>query len=473
MRVFFTNKKSDFIKNLITAFLAQGISLLCSVLMSFILPKYIGVGEYSYWQLFIFYASYVGFFHFGFNDGIYLRLGGKKYEELDYDKIGTQLKLFTAMELFVSFMLIVVTYFTTSNPQRKFIWIMTGIYLLFANLASCLGFLFQAVNKTKIFSISIIIDRVLVLIFIALLLIEKQDAFPPFVITYTISKIASLVYCAWMGRRIVFSKFRNIGESLAEMWLNLSTGIKLTIANIMSMLILGIGRIIIDNVWGIKAFGKVSLSLSLTNFFLLFIQQVSMVLFPALRRTEEGQQKKIYHKLRAYLSLFLPTAFIAYFPMKSIVGWWLPQYNESLKYFALLLPLCTFDGKMQMLCNTYLKVLRQEKKLLQFNLYAFLMSLCLGVCSGYIFHNMDCVVLSMVLSTVFRSIIAELFLAKQMEINILRPMSLEITFALVFIASTWFLDGLLTFGIMAGAYGIYLFLYKNMISTTSFEHIGN
>lgn len=451
------NRKSDFFKNLMTAFLAQGISLLCSMFMSFIIPKYIVIGEYSYWQLFIFYIGYVGFFHFGFNDGIYLRLGGKKYEELDYDKIGTQFKLFIVLELFVSFTLILVTHFAVSNPQRRFIWTMTGIYLLLTNLTSCLGFLFQAVNKTKIFSISTILDRIFVLVFIILLLWKKLDNFEPFVITYTLSKAAALIYCVWMAREIVFSKLANICGLLPEMWLNFSTGIKLTIANIMSMLILGIGRIIIDNVWGIESFGKVSLSLSLANFFLLFIQQVSMVLFPALRRTEDVQQKKIYYKLRTYLSLFLPAAFIAYFPLKLIVSWWLPQYNESVKYLALLLPLCTFDGKMQMLCNTYLKVLRQERTLLRFNLYAFSMSLCLCACSGYIFHSMNGVVLSMVLSIIFRSIIAELFLAKEMGINIFKPMGMEIALVLIFVSSTWFLNGLSAFGITVSAYGVYLF----------------
>lgn len=67
------NKKS-LIRNLIYAFSAQGISLILSVLMSMIVPKLLGVEDYSYWQLFIFYIGYVGFSHFGLTDGIYLRL---------------------------------------------------------------------------------------------------------------------------------------------------------------------------------------------------------------------------------------------------------------------------------------------------------------------------------------------------------------------------------------------------------------
>lgn len=457
------NEKTQFTKNLLAAFLAQGISLLSSLFMSFIIPKFLGITEYSYWQLFIFYSNYVGFFHFGFNDGLYLRLGGKKFEELEYDKIGTQFKLLFVMECAISLAVVFLAVFSEPNPERRFIWIMTGFYLLLSNLATCLGFLFQAVNRTKIFSISVIMDRIFILVSILLLLLGKQRHFEPFIITYTLSKAASLAYCVWIAKEIVFSRLIDIRQALTDMWQNFSVGIKLTVANIMSMFILGVGRIIIDNIWGIESFGKISLSLSLSNFFLLFIQQVSMVLFPALRQTGDEQQRKIYNNIRSYLGLLLPAVFIAYFPLKFIVGWWLPQYSESLRYLALLLPLCTFDGKMQMLCNTYLKVLRQEKKLLQFNVCAFAMSLCLCAFSGYVLRSMTCVVMSMVVSIIFRSIIAEWFLSKEMGADIKKMMAQEIALVLVFTLSAWFCPESVAFGLTAAAYGIYLFSNRHRI----------
>ena len=163
------NEKTNFLKNIIAAFLAQGISLLSSVFMSFIIPRFLGVTEYSYWQLFIFYIGYVGFFHFGFNDGLYLRLGGKKYDELDYSTIGTQFKLFFVLEMIICMIIISIASITVINPERKLVWIATGIYLLLNNLTLCLGYLFQAVNRTKVFSMSSILDRIFVLVFILLL----------------------------------------------------------------------------------------------------------------------------------------------------------------------------------------------------------------------------------------------------------------------------------------------------------------
>ena len=48
----------EFIKNICVAFTAQGISLIASVILSLILPKFLSIEEYGYWQLFIFYIGY-------------------------------------------------------------------------------------------------------------------------------------------------------------------------------------------------------------------------------------------------------------------------------------------------------------------------------------------------------------------------------------------------------------------------------
>ena len=71
------------LKNMSIAFLAQGISLVMGVIQSLLVPKLLGVTQYGYWQLFIFYIGYVGFFHLGLNDGVYLINGGKSRDEID------------------------------------------------------------------------------------------------------------------------------------------------------------------------------------------------------------------------------------------------------------------------------------------------------------------------------------------------------------------------------------------------------
>ena len=51
------------------------IQLIISTLVILVLPRLIGVEEYGFWQLYLFYVSYVGFAHLGWIDGIYLKYG--------------------------------------------------------------------------------------------------------------------------------------------------------------------------------------------------------------------------------------------------------------------------------------------------------------------------------------------------------------------------------------------------------------
>lgn len=446
-----------FKKNLIAALLAQGVSLMLSVLMSLVVPKFLGVMEYSYWQLFIFYVGYVGFFHLGFNDGVYLRLGGKEFKNLDFKLLGTELRLFFLLEITIAALISVLAILFVSSPDRKLILIIASVYLVLNNLALYFGYIFQAVNETKLFSYSVIVDRIFVLITIAALLLLNTTKYVPFILAYTASKFIALFYCFIKGKQVLFSGGYNLVEAIRDMWENVSIGIKLTIANIASMLILGTGRLVIDHVWGIEAFGKISLSLTMTNFFLLFIQQVSMVLFPALRRVDGSRQEVLYVRLREMLGIVLPIVLVGYIPLRVILSLWLPQYAESLKYLVLLLPICTFDGKMQMLYNTYFKVLRGEKSLLLINVVSLIVSAILVALGGFVFNNLFVVILSMLFAIAFRSVLAEAILSGKMKIKMDKAIIIEIVFVVVFIVSSWFCSMLTAFMIDLAAYAIYLF----------------
>ena len=66
-----------------------------------VIPKLVGVETYGYYQLYIFYTSYVGVLYFGWCDGIYLRLGGKYYKDLDKPLYSTQFRLLGLMEIII------------------------------------------------------------------------------------------------------------------------------------------------------------------------------------------------------------------------------------------------------------------------------------------------------------------------------------------------------------------------------------
>lgn len=448
--------QSQFIGNLSYAFVAQVISLLLSILMSLVVPKLLGVEEFSYWQLFVFYINYVGFFHFGLTDGVYLRYGGVEYDKLNKSLIGSQFWMLVLIQLIVAIGIFGFSALFIDDSQRKFVLNFTAVYMVAANMTWFLGYVFQATNETRLYSISVIIDKAVFMMAVIGLIFIHTGRFQIFVLLYLVGKALSLVYSMIKGREIVFVKWLPFRKTAFAALCNIEIGINLTLSSIASILILGFGRFLVDKVWGITAFGKFSFSLSLTNFFLLFISQVSMVLFPALRQSSEGQLSKYYNYMRNTLGLLLPVVLLAYIPMRYLLGLWLPQYQESLSYLALLLPLCTFDGKMQMLCNTYFKVLRKEKLLLKLNVVSMSISIVLSLLGAYVFDSINFIVISMVVAIAFRSVISEIHLARLMGNSVISSLIQEMILVVVFMLCSWYLNSLIGFLVFLIAYITYI-----------------
>ncbi len=443
------------------------MSLALSALIALSLPKYLGVEEYGYWQLFLFYSSYVGFFHFGLNDGVYLKFGGLSYETMDKRLIGAQFRFGLLFQSAIALGVALLSAMFAPEAARRTVWIATAVYLILYNATLFLGYVFQAANETRLYSVSVIIDKCFLLVAVVALLAGGVRYFETFVLLYLASKLVSLVYCVVKGREIVFAPRMPFRAAAAESLASIRIGINLMLANIASMLILGSGRFFIDQAWGIEAFARFSLALQLTSFFLQFIAQVSIVLFPALRQFDETRLKDFYRLMRDALSLILPVAFLAYAPVMEALGMWLPRYKESLASMALLLPICLFDGKMQMLCNTYYKVLRQERALLRVNALSMALSFALSLVGVFIIKNIYFVIVSMVVAIAFRSAISEAYLGRLLGLNTVRDILMEFILAAVFMLLSWFLPSSESFAIFAVLYALFLFINRDRVVRTA------
>ena len=453
--------KKNFFDNLRYAFLAQAISILFSLIMYLILPKIVGVISYSYWQLFLFYTNYSGFFHLGLVDGLYLQLGGKNYKQLDYSKIGTQFKYMVAIHIIIAIIGVAIVFNIGLKADRIFVVLFTILYVILYCIENFLGFVLQAVNLTKIYSKAIIFEKIICLIFTLLGLIKCVENFKIYVIIYVLSKIVNIIFLLFNTKEIVLSSISPIKSSIKEIKKNISIGMILMFSGIASSLIIGSSRIIIDGVWGIEKFGKVSFSISIINMILLFIRQISVVLFPALREVSCEEQKNIYQYAKIILHILLPIVFVGYVPAKIILENWLPQYEESLILLALTLPICIFDAKMQILGNTYFKVLRKEKILFILNVAIMIISFSISAFLGFYLKSMIAIVISMVFCIVIRSIIAEIVLDKYYKNDIktvVKNLMLEIIITISFMFINYIFNSGIAFVLAVMIYVIYILL---------------
>ena len=445
------------------AFLAQGASMLISVIQSLIIPKVLSIDEFSYWQLFIFYIGYVGFFHLGLNDGVYLLKGGEGREAIDKSSVNSQFLFSVAFQSLFAITVIIAAAMGEIESSRFFVVVCTGVYLVVQNAASYFMFVLQAMNETRISSYSTIVARFSFLIPLCILIFMRISTFQSIVIAYIGSALLQLAYCAWYCRDILTSSFSGWIQAARESIASIRVGMKLMIANIAGQLILGVVRLIVDAAWGIEAFGKLSFALSLVNFFLAFVSQAAMVLFPALRQSDEVEIRSFYQASRDVLGILFPIIYLFYFPMVWLLSMWLPAYTESFLYFIWLIPICVFDSKMNITCTTLFKVRREESLLLSINIFTAAICTVMILFSVYYLNSIEAAIASTTAAIIGRSMYSERVVSSALGTDIDDVSLWEIALTIAFIAMALLLPKPIAFSAYGIAYAIFAWKHREQL----------
>jgi O-antigen/teichoic acid export membrane protein len=448
-------------RNAGTAFLAQGVAFALSIIQTLMVPKLLGTTEYGYWQLFIFYTSYIGFAYLGLNDGVYLIKGGQSREFIDKRSVNSQFVFGCCLNLVFAVVIVAVACLGGFGPDREFVIVCTGIYLVVQNTSSFLMYLLQAMNETRKSSYATIVERLTFLVPLVLLLIFRYRSYDLFVLSYIFSSLVQLGFCTWHCRDFLHAGLKPVPYGVKESLASMRVGIKLMLANIASMLVLGIARFAIDATWGIDTFGELSFALSMVNFFLAFVSQASMVLFPALRQVDIVEVKGFFAKARDGMSILFPAIYAFYYPMVWLLSLWLPKYTNSFIFFVFLIPICVFDSKMNICCTTFFKVLREEGRLLWINVWTCVASAVLTLAGVLVFDSIFMVIGGVVVTIIGRSIWSEERLTRELKVPTSYSLMVgELLLTLVFVATALTLPLPVAFGAYCIAYAVFLILFR-------------
>ena len=454
------NKLIDFIKNLSYTFVSNILSLIISAVLVLVIPKLVGVETYGYYQLYLFYTSYVGVLYFGWCDGIYLRLGGKYYDDLDKPLYSTQFRFLGLMEIIIYVCIFLGSLLFINDVNKHFVIGAVGMCLRWF-----ITFILQPTARIKEYAIVTISEKILFVILTMTLMAVGYRDYKLILAADVLSKYVSLGIGIWYCRDIVFSKAAPIRTAISEIKENMSAGIKLMLASLSSMLIIGVVRFGVENHWDIATFGKVSLTLSLSNMVMTAINAIAVVMYPMLRRTNEGSLPKIYGIMRVLLMGIIFGGIVFYYPAYKILSLWLPQYAASLRYAAILLPMCAYESKMSMLVNTYYKTLRLENLLMKCNMAALGLSVVLTLVSTLVLNSVTAAIISILIVLIFRCVLSEIILSAKMPIKVIKDIVIELIMTVAFIICNWFFGvwGMIAYFI---CYLIYISLKRNDIKET-------
>lgn len=421
---------------------ANFFNLLISLIVSFIVPKLLGIEEYGYWQLYLFYVGYTGFFHFGLADGIYLRYGGKYYDELNKSLMHSQICLLFTIEIVIFIGIAAFALTSIENAKRSTIFFTVGLNCILILPRTVLQFILQSTGRVQEYARNSMVERILFVVSTLTFLFLGYQRFEYMIFSDIFAKIVALIGLCIICRDIIFNKGVRLTSGLHEFWINVSTGSKLLFANIAGMLIIGIVRFGIERNWDVATFGKVSFSLSISNLILVFISAISVVIFPIIKRSDSGKLPIVFDTLGSLLSGCMLIFLVAYYPIQKLLLLWLPHYSEAIQYFSILFPISIFEARNSLLINTYLKALREEKAMLAINVFSVLLSSVTTIIVTVVFNNLTLAVISIVALQMVKCFIPDFYLQKKMKMRFSPEVLWDILGTVVFIFGNWIVRGI-------------------------------
>ena len=368
-------------------------------------------------------------------------------------------------ELIVGVMIVVFANVFVPDVNRLHVIVLTCICMVIYIAKNYTTYILQATNRIKPYAIVTLIEKIIFAVIIIAAWVFRLGNYELIAIGDILGKLISTMVSLKYCKEILFCRLGNWKRTFQEIWINLSVGCKLLLANVAALLVNGIVRFAIERFWSIEVFGKVSLSMSLSNMLMVFISAISVVVFPMLKRMDEDKLGETYELIRNFLMIILLAALVFYYPAKHILTLFLPTYAESLKYMALMFPVCIFDSKISLLVNTYLKALRKEKTILIINISVVIVSMISTYFTVYIMHSLEMAVVSIVILMALQCAIAELYLSKYLGIDVIVDMVMEWILVTIFILASWFIDSWISMAIYFAAFIIYCIIKRDKIKS--------
>ena len=458
------DKAKKIIQNLSYSTLANFFSAVISVLLVLLIPKIMGVREYGLWQLSVFYNSYVGYLHFGWIDGMYLRYGGYDYESLDKPMFQKQFYLFCFFESCICIIIFVLSLLFLKDYDKRFIFILLALTCIIQLPGTFLRFVMQATNRIRDYARNLLLERIVYGGTILGLLLFGICEYKPLIVMCCVALAASTIHAMLICKDIVYIKSKCTFQIvLSEAMSNIKCGVSLLLANFASMFILGFIRLCIEYQWSIETFAKLSLSLNVCTFIMVFVNSVGVVVFPIIKKLSYERMKELYLHLNALITTILLIILIAFFPCKWLLNRWLPQYTQSILFLGILFPMCLYESKMALLYNTFLKAMRKERVLLILNAATLVFSIILSVIAIFSLKHLLLSVLVIIISLGIRCIMSEVFISNIIGIRNIKYLLEETFLIFIFIFSTTIIKHNILAFIVYGFF-VVLYLLKNMKS---------
>jgi len=366
-----SSKKKTFgrnktIKNIIQITISNIVIILAGVVSGFLLPKILGISSYGYFKTYTLYISYVGLFHFGFIDGIYLFYGGSEYGDLNKSQFRFYFHFLLLMQVIISTISILISIFFLDGIYR-IIFISVSISIILLNLTSFFQFISQITGRFKELSSRNIIRSILTIISITALVIyfylnfENYIPYYVYIIIYELIYFILLVWYLHTYKDIVVgprNSFKNEKQNVLNFF---KIGWPLLIGNLCGGIVSVMDRQFVNVLFSNEIYAVYAFAYSMLALVTTATSAISTVLFPTLKHAGLDFFINKYSKYNSMLIILVSVCITLYFPLIFVVNTFLPEYAGSLIIFRIIFPGIIISSSISIIMHNFYKVMNLNK----------------------------------------------------------------------------------------------------------------
>lgn len=419
-------------KDFIRVASSQFIGMLISIIRSLILPIYLGVMEYGYFQSYLFYISLLPVITLGYNDGVYLKYGKYEYDSLPFDKLSSSNYRYTIVSLILSILIFFLANLFVDDKNLLVIIFLSCSYGFFLSINGLLMQILQVTRQFQLYSRITILTKVSSLLLVLAVLCLK-GSYLWIILADLLSFAVITFYLIYKNKQLFVSNNLQCGK--IEYYENIRSGFPLLIAGLIGLFYLGAGRLIVQIFGGIDEFSFYSFSLSIASFVSIAISSVSLVVYPIVSRYSDNEKLTFYATANSYVRILIVFIPVVYYCAYFLIDWLYIDYKSVLEYLNIVFIMMYIQSYIYILQNTYYKALRLERNLFLDNLLSISLLFAIGIPFYYFTRQLFVVAIVTLLAMLIRYFVSTWRLSKVMNIRL--PYNIvELIFSFVFVIIT-------------------------------------
>lgn len=340
------------ISNIMRVMFANVFNLGSSFIVGFILPAYLSVNEYGMYRQFTLYLSFVFIFNFGFNDGIFIKYGGKSGNEIDEIELLKEHSFINAFQLIISLIMLVV-----SLVLKNQLFILFSVATFFVTMFTYHRNFLQATGEFKVYSRSNIIQTVaniITILFVVFVLKSNQSV--NYILATIVTQIITYAFMEYYFIKSYGLKFIIGKKGILK---NFKVGIFILIANLSMSFIGNVGAWITNIGLSVYEFAQYSFSISMLNIILMIINSVGLVFYNVISKNKNEQMLNFIKTVLLILGVF---GGIFFFIFKIIITSFLSKYVDSILLFSITFISIPYIMVANVIINNLYKARNDERK---------------------------------------------------------------------------------------------------------------